>query len=56
MQFDTLKFKNQDLVVPRFCRIPVIPGDGIGPEIWNATERVIDHLIDTVYAGQKKIA
>ena len=55
MQFDTLKFKNQDLVVPRFCRIPVIPGDGIGPEIWNATERVIDHLIDTVYAGQKKI-
>lgn len=54
-EFKKLKFENQTLVVPSCCTIPVIPGDGIGPEVWEATQHVIDHLLETVYLGQKKI-
>ncbi len=44
------------LKVPDTPRIPFIEGDGIGPEIWQATRQVIDAAVDKAYAGQKKIA
>jgi isocitrate dehydrogenase len=44
------------LNVPDTPRIPFIEGDGIGPEIWQATRQVIDAAVDKAYAGQKKIA
>ncbi len=43
------------LKVPDTPRIPFIEGDGIGPEIWQATRQVIDAAVDKAYAGQKKI-
>ena len=43
------------LNVPDTPRIPFIEGDGIGPEIWQATRRVIDAAVDKAYAGQKQI-
>ena len=46
---------NKELVVPHHCKVPVIPGDGIGPEIWNATKTVLDVLISHTYHGQKHI-
>ena len=44
------------LKVPDTPQIPFIEGDGIGPEIWQATWRVIDAAVEKAYAGQKKIA
>ena len=44
------------LKVPDTPQIPFIEGDGIGPEIWQATCRVIDAAVEKAYAGQKKIA
>jgi isocitrate dehydrogenase len=43
------------LNVPDTPRIPFIEGDGIGPEIWQATRQVLDAAVDKAYAGQKKI-
>lgn len=36
-------------------QIPYIPGDGIGTEIWQASQAVIDHAVAKTYNGQKKI-
>ena len=35
--------------------IPVIEGDGIGPDIMRATRRVLDAAVEKTYAGKKKI-
>jgi isocitrate dehydrogenase len=43
------------LVVPDQPLIPFIEGDGIGPDIWRATRRVVDHAVATAYAGRRKI-
>ena len=43
------------LNVPDTPRIPFVEGDGIGPEIWQATRQVIDAAVEKAYAGQKKI-
>ena len=54
-KYSVIKYENQSLVVPHFVSIPVLPGDGIGPEVWDATKQVVDHLLDTIYAGQRHI-
>ncbi len=43
------------LNVPDHPILPYIEGDGIGPDIWAATQLVLDQAIDKVYGGQKKI-
>ena len=50
-----IRFNNRSLQVPHHCQIPVIPGDGIGPEIWKSTKTVIDTLLKRVYDGKKHI-
>ncbi|MCY0881379.1 MAG: isocitrate/isopropylmalate family dehydrogenase, partial [Firmicutes bacterium] len=32
-----------------------IPGDGIGPEVWNATQIVIDHAVQETYGASRRI-
>jgi len=44
------------LSVPDTPQIPFIEGDGIGPEIWQATRQVIDAAVHNAYAGRKKIS
>ncbi|HSG39679.1 MAG TPA: isocitrate dehydrogenase (NADP(+)) [Thermoanaerobaculia bacterium] len=44
------------LEVPDRPIIPFIEGDGIGPDIWNATRRVIDGAVEKVYGGSRSIA
>ena len=44
------------LDVPDQPIIPFIEGDGIGPDIWAAAERVFDAAVSKAYGGQKKIA
>jgi len=44
------------LSVPDAPQIPFIEGDGIGPEIWQATRQVIDAAVHKAYDGRKKIS
>jgi isocitrate dehydrogenase len=43
------------LMVPDNPTIPFIEGDGIGPDIWEASVRVFDAAIEKAFHGQKKI-
>jgi isocitrate dehydrogenase len=42
--------------VPARPIIPFIEGDGIGPDIWAATQAVLDAAVATTYGGKKAIA
>ncbi|MEO1495571.1 MAG: NADP-dependent isocitrate dehydrogenase [Planctomycetota bacterium] len=44
------------LSVPATPVIPFIEGDGIGPDIWRASQRVFDAAVEKAYAGERKIA
>ena len=46
---------NGKLSVPDEATIPFIEGDGIGPDIWQATKRVIDSAITKAYGSQRII-
>ncbi|MGL9728594.1 NADP-dependent isocitrate dehydrogenase [Enterococcus sp. DIV0756] len=35
--------------------IPYIEGDGIGPEIWQATKKVVDAAVSSTYSNERKI-
>ncbi len=48
MQGDTLHVPDRPI-------IPFIEGDGIGPDIWAAAERVLDAAVEKAYGGSKKI-
>lgn len=43
------------LQVPDNPIIPFIEGDGIGPDIWVAAQKVIDAAVEKAYDGKKKI-
>lgn len=43
------------LNVPDQPIIPFIIGDGIGPDIWHASERVFDAAVEKAYGGSRKI-
>ncbi|NNG00628.1 MAG: isocitrate dehydrogenase (NADP(+)) [Desulfobacteraceae bacterium] len=49
--------KNTDgtLMVPNSPIIPFIEGDGIGPDIWRATQKVLDHAVMLTFGGDRKI-
>jgi len=44
------------LQVPDEPIIPFIEGDGTGPDIWRASQRVFDAAVEKAYGGKKKIA
>ncbi|MEM7262111.1 MAG: isocitrate dehydrogenase (NADP(+)) [Planctomycetota bacterium] len=44
------------LSVPDAPIIPFIEGDGIGPDIWRATQRVLDRAIAHCYGDDRRIA
>jgi len=48
--------RGQNLNVPDQPVIPFIRGDGTGPDIWAASERVFDAAVEKAYGGKKKIA
>src|SRR5437762_13290236 len=48
--------RGQTLNVPDQPVIPFIRGDGTGPDIWAASERVFDAAVEKAYSGKKKIA
>ncbi len=44
------------LNVPDNPIIPFIEGDGIGPDIWRASQLVFDAAVEKAYSGKRKIA
>jgi len=46
---------NGKLSVPDNPVIPFIRGDGTGPDIWAASERVMDAAVQKAYGGKRKI-
>ena len=47
--------ENGMLQVPAMPIIPFIEGDGIGPDIWNASVRVFDSAVEKAFGDTKKI-
>ena len=50
-----IELKNGHLVVPNNPTIPFIQGDGIGPDIWRSSVRVLDAAVERAYQGDRKI-
>src|SRR3954465_6912326 len=48
--------RDQRLNVPNNPIIPFIRGDGTGPDIWAASERVLDAAVEKAYGGKKKVS
>src|SRR5256885_16561037 len=46
--------RDQQLNVPENPVIPFIRGDGTGPDIWAASERVFDAAVEKAYGGESK--
>ncbi len=53
---DAITVKDGKLIVPDNPVIPFIIGDGIGPDIMEATRMVVDAAVEKAYSGKKKIA
>jgi len=52
---EKITIENGQLKVPNNPIVPFIEGDGTGPDIWNASVRVIDAAVEKAYNGEKKI-
>ncbi len=50
-----IAISNGKLQVPDNPIVPFIEGDGIGPDVWRASRRVLDAAVDTAYGGKRKI-
>ena len=53
---ERIAFSNGRLQVPDRPIIPFIEGDGTGPDIWRASQRVFDAAVERAYGGKRKIA
>ena len=51
-----ISIQNGKLNVPDNPILPFIRGDGTGPDIWAASERVFDAAVQKAYGGKRKIA
>ena len=49
-------FDDGKLEIPDRPVVPFIEGDGIGPDIWRATQRVLDAAVEKTYGGSRSIA
>ncbi len=50
-----ITMQDGELCVPDNPTIPFIEGDGIGPDIWQASVRVFDASVEKAYSGSRKI-
>ena len=55
MSGERITIDNEILNVPNNPIIPFIEGDGIGPDIWAASQRVLDAAVEKAYGGTRKI-
>ena len=54
-QGERIGYSGGALQVPANPIIPFIEGDGTGPDIWRASQRVFDAAIERAYGGERKI-
>ncbi len=52
---ERIQMGGEGLVVPDHPIIPFIEGDGIGPDIWAASQRVFDAAVANAYRGHRRI-
>lgn len=52
---EKITIKNGALQVPDKPVVPYIEGDGIGVDIWPATQRIVDAAVTQCYGGKRKI-
>jgi len=50
-----ITIENGKLNVPKNPVIPFIEGDGTGPDIWRASQMVLDAAVEKAYKGDRKI-
>ena len=55
MSAEKIRMNNGQLQVPDEPIIPFIEGDGIGPDIWRASVKVMDAAVEKAYNGKRKI-
>ncbi len=53
---EKITFFKEQLYVPKNPIIPYIEGDGIGPDIWHASQKVFNEAVAKAYDGEKIIA
>ncbi|MCU0702176.1 MAG: isocitrate dehydrogenase (NADP(+)) [Myxococcaceae bacterium] len=52
---EKITISNGKLNVPKNPVIPFIEGDGTGPDIWRASQMVVDAAVEKAYKGERKI-
>ena len=50
-----IEIKDGRLYVPNHPVIPFIEGDGTGPDIWRASQRIFDATVKAAYGGKRRI-
>ncbi|ADV67148.1 NADP-dependent isocitrate dehydrogenase [Deinococcus maricopensis] len=53
---EKITLQNGKLTVPNQPIVPFIEGDGTGPDIWQASVRVLDAAVEKAYGGERQIA
>jgi isocitrate dehydrogenase len=53
---EPITLRDGRLHVPTEPVIPFIEGDGTGPDIWRASQRVFDAAVERAYGGERRIA
>jgi isocitrate dehydrogenase len=53
---EEITWQEGQLTIPDHPIVPFIEGDGIGPDIWRATRKVLDGAVAKVYGESKSIA
>ncbi|MER3484458.1 MAG: NADP-dependent isocitrate dehydrogenase, partial [Meiothermus sp.] len=55
-QGEKIQIQNGKLQVPDRPIVGFIEGDGTGPDIWRASQPVLDAAVEKAYGGKRKIA
>jgi isocitrate dehydrogenase len=50
-----IQVQNGKFVIPNDPIIPFIEGDGVGRDIWRASQRVFDAAVERAYGGERRI-
>ena len=53
---ESIEIEGGRLQVPRNPIIPFIRGDGTGPDIWNASQKVLDAAVFFAYSGHRRVS
>jgi isocitrate dehydrogenase len=52
---ERISIENEELQVPDNPILPFIEGDGTGPDIWAASQPVLDAAVEKAYGGKRRI-